>query len=191
MQLWPNILAFVAPCGCVPRRWTISCDLAPAPPRLISGQIGAGFRWLHLCVPQPALSDPELAKGESNGCPLWLSSCFSDHVRCRRSRRWRRFHPYPLPRWSQIGVEFKGVHPNRSQIGVDFSALASIGVEFKAFPLCSAACPERPEGVEWVSSVVKGSWGVPMSADQAWFSITRSPDVPITRSLHPLPPGSN
>ena len=22
-------------------------------------------------VPQPALSDPEFAKGESNGCPLW------------------------------------------------------------------------------------------------------------------------
>src|SRR6266571_9223145 len=29
---------------------------------------------LLLCVPQPALSDPELAKGESNGCPLWLMS---------------------------------------------------------------------------------------------------------------------
>jgi hypothetical protein len=24
-------------------------------------------------VPQPALSDPELATGESNGCPLWLT----------------------------------------------------------------------------------------------------------------------
>src|SRR5690349_12857869 len=26
-----------------------------------------------LRVPQPALSDPEPAKGKSNGCPLWLN----------------------------------------------------------------------------------------------------------------------
>src|SRR5207253_4835319 len=34
---------------------------------------------LLLCVPQPAPSDPELAKGESNGCPLWLMS-FGCHL---------------------------------------------------------------------------------------------------------------
>jgi hypothetical protein len=30
---------------------------------------------LILRVPQPALSDPELAKGKSNGCPLWSIFC--------------------------------------------------------------------------------------------------------------------
>jgi len=36
--------------------------------------------------------------------------------------------PLPLPRSSQIGVEFRGIHPKPSQIGVDFSDLPQFGV---------------------------------------------------------------
>jgi hypothetical protein len=40
----------------------------------------------------------------------------------------------PLPRPSQIGVDFRGSHPKASQIGVDFSDQASIGVGFRRSP---------------------------------------------------------
>src|SRR5207253_11411711 len=78
------------------RRFRRSCGIPPPPyssqvipdwrrlqqvhPR--SSQIGVGFsdqasigvwfRAFPLC-PQPALSDPGLAKEKSNGCPLWLN----------------------------------------------------------------------------------------------------------------------
>jgi len=45
-------------------------------------------------------------------------------------------HPSPLYP-SQIGVGLRGFIPRSSQIGVDFSDQASIGVELKGFLLCS------------------------------------------------------
>src|SRR5438132_10522701 len=53
--------------------------------------IGVGFTE-PLCVPQPALSDPKLAKRESNGCPLWFKDWFLDFERMATIRT------PPLPR---------------------------------------------------------------------------------------------
>jgi len=70
-------------------------------------------------VPQPALSDPELAKGESNGCPLWLKVLVfrSPDVPITRSPD---LPPPPSP--------FIPNHPRSSQFGVELreaSGLAS------------------------------------------------------------------
>jgi hypothetical protein len=57
-----------------------------------------------------------------------VSFCFSDHqiTRCPD----HPILPSPLPRSSQIGADFKGYHPNPSQIGVGFSDFPTIGAGF-------------------------------------------------------------
>jgi len=45
--------------------------------------------------------------------------------------------PLPLPYLSQIGVGFSEAYPRPSQIGVHLRYSASIGVELRAFSLCS------------------------------------------------------
>jgi len=53
-----------------------------------------------------------------------------DDARCRRLTA---MAPSPLPYPSQIGVHLKGYHPRSSQIGVEFSNPAAIGVGLAEF----------------------------------------------------------
>jgi hypothetical protein len=94
----------------------------------VDGQRLAWTSEVFLCVPQPALSDPELARGESNGCPAVVKgfafpipamTCDDGDPGDRRVSR----HPSPshtIPDWRG----FERGHPKSSQIGVAFSVLA-------------------------------------------------------------------
>ena len=126
-----SVLPFRSWLFSAPRVSAVRFCLSLSPDHLISGALA--------CHPPPYTST-RILKGLRNSSPDTQFNPGLDLPVLRASASPRCAFAFPItgspspPLPSQIGVDFRGGHPNPSQIGADFSNLPSFGVDFSRFP---------------------------------------------------------
>ena len=89
--------------------------------------------------------------------------------------------PLPLPYPSQIGRRVERGHPRSSQIGVDLSDLASIGVGLRSFCSTIVGGTQLPSAVSWIPSDPDHSILLPPAFSSAVFKTKHLSDSTLAR----------